>query len=91
MQIINIHEGKTHFSKLISDAEAGQTTIIGRKGTPVAMIIPYSPTQLQPRKGGQWKGLVWMAPDFDEPDLEIERLFYEGDLLPGNIKPTPLR
>ena len=90
MQIINIHEGKTHFSRIISEAESGQTIVIGRMGTPVAMIIPYSPAQLQPRKGGQLKGKVWMAPDFDAPDPEIERLFYEGDLLPGGEKPAPL-
>jgi prevent-host-death family protein len=90
MQIINIHDGKTHFSKIISDAEAGQTIVIGRKGIPVAMILPYSPSQLPLRKGGQLKGKVWIAPDFNEADPEIERLFYEGDLLPGGENPTPL-
>jgi prevent-host-death family protein len=90
MQIINIHEGKTHFSKLITEAEAGQTIVIGRNGTPVAMIVPYSPAQLPPRKGGQLKGKIWISPDFNDPDPEIERLFYEGDLLPGGVKPTPL-
>jgi len=90
VQIINVHECKTHLSKLISDAEAGQTVVIGRNGTPVAMLVPFNPARLPPRKGGQLRGKVWMSPDFDDPDPEIEQLFYEGDLLPGGEKPTPL-
>ena len=82
MQVINIHEGKTHFSKLISEAEAGQTLVIGRNGIPVALIVPYSPDRLPPRKSGQWQGKVWLSPDWDAPDPEIERLFYEGALFP---------
>jgi hypothetical protein len=47
--------------------------------------------KLEPRKGGQWKGKVWISPEFDAPDPEIERLFYEDNLLPGGEKPAPLR
>ena len=28
------------------------------------------------REGGFWKGQVWVSPDFDEPDPELEKLFY---------------
>lgn len=38
--------------------------------------------ELKPRKFGLWKGKVWISPDFDEEDKEINKLFYEGELFP---------
>jgi len=32
------------------------------------------------RVPGGWEGRVWMAPDFDEPDPELEKLFYHGPI-----------
>ncbi len=39
------------------------------------------------RQGGQLKGQIWMSPDFDAPDPELERLFYEGDHFPPKTVP----
>lgn len=89
MQVINIHECKTQLSRLVSEAEGGQTIVIGRNGKPVAMLVPYSMEAMQPRKGGQLKGKIRMSHDFDKPDTLVERLFYEGDLLPGGVTPPP--
>ena len=41
MQMTNIHEAKTHLSKLIARVMAGEEIIIGKAGQPVAKIIPY--------------------------------------------------
>ena len=89
MNIINIHEAKTHFSKLIQQVEQGNSVVIGRNGTPIAVISSYDPERspLSPRQGGQLKGQIWMSPDFDAPDPEIERLFYEGDIFPPKTHP----
>ena len=86
MQIFNIHEAKTHFSKLIQQVEEGKPVVIGRNGKPIAVISAYDPehSPLEPRQGGQLKGQIWISPDFDAPDPEIERLFYEGDIFPPN-------
>lgn len=81
MATINIHEAKTHLSRLIERVLSGEEIVIGKAGKPVAKLVPYSEPK-EPRRFGAWKGKVWLAPDWDseETNKEIERLFYgEGD------------
>ena len=72
MEIVNVHEAKTHLSRLLQRVEQGEEIVIGRAGSPAAKLVPYRPSR-GPRKGGQWKGKVWMADDFDElpPELAV--------------------
>jgi prevent-host-death family protein len=79
---VNIHEAKTHLSRLVDRAAAGEDVVIGRAGKPVARLVAYQPPPAR-RTLGQWKGLARMAPDFDEMDEETIRLFEESELLPG--------
>lgn len=79
MYIYNMHEAKTHLSKLIKLVEAGEEVTIAKAGVPVAEITKPKSKKLTPRKSGFWKGKVWMSADFDEEDEEINKLFYEGD------------
>lgn len=65
MDVANIHEAKTHFSKLVERAEQGEEIVIARGGKPVAKLVPYHESR-GPRTGGEWRGQVWMSPDFDE-------------------------
>ncbi|MBT3343698.1 MAG: type II toxin-antitoxin system Phd/YefM family antitoxin [Gemmatimonadetes bacterium] len=81
MEVINVHEAKTHLSKLLQRVEAGEEIIIGRAGQPAAMLVPYKPPQKK-RRGGQLKGRIWISPDFDAPDPELESLFYDGKIEP---------
>jgi prevent-host-death family protein len=64
---INIHDAKTHFSRLVERAEAGEEILIARAGRPVARLVPLG-TRTQPREPGLWRGRVTLAPDFDETD-----------------------
>jgi antitoxin (DNA-binding transcriptional repressor) of toxin-antitoxin stability system len=83
MVITNIHEAKTHFSKLIERVEAGEEIIIGRSGKPVAILVRFPRPKNPPkREPGGWEGQVWMSPDFDAVDKEIEALFCEGEIEP---------
>lgn len=75
MQVFNIHEAKTNLSKLIEITLSGEEVIIAKAGRPVAKLTSYNKV-LKPRKPGLWKGKVWIAPDFDEEDEEINKLFY---------------
>jgi len=77
MQITNIHEAKTHFSKLINRVIAGEEIVIGRAGKPVAMLIPYDKSD-EPRRGGQWRGKVKIADDFAELPEELATAFRGG-------------
>ena len=73
-EIFNIYEAKTHLSRLVERVEAGDEVVIARAGRPVARLVPYRRT-VEPRTPGIWRGQVQIAPDFDEIDSEIARLF----------------
>jgi prevent-host-death family protein len=75
---VNIHEAKTHLSRLVDRAAAGEEIVIARAGKPVARLVALEPP-VKYRELGLWKGKVWLAPDFDKADDEMIRLFEEGD------------
>lgn len=76
--LINIHDAKTHFSKLINQALKGEEIIIARDGKPLIRLMPYNQEPLV-RKGGQLKGLITISDDFDAPlPDELLKQFY-GD------------
>jgi prevent-host-death family protein len=62
--IVNIHEAKTHLSRLVERAAAGEEIIIGKAGRPRARLVPYEPSRT-PRRPGQLKDRLWVADDFD--------------------------
>jgi len=68
---VNIHEAKTHFSKLLKRVMSGERIIIAKAGKPVAVLTPLGETPL-PRTPGMDKGTVVIAPDFEAPLLEFE-------------------
>jgi prevent-host-death family protein len=72
--LVNTHEAKTHLSKLLDRAAAGEEVIIARAGRPVARLVPYQPTPVK-REPGAWRGKMWMADDFDELPLEVADAF----------------
>jgi prevent-host-death family protein len=76
MQITNIHEAKTHLSKLVERVVAGEEIIIGKAGKPVARLVPYKEPKSPRLKPGSMKGKIKILPGFDEADKEIEALFY---------------
>ena len=67
---VNIHEAKTHLSRLVERIEAGEEIVIARAGRPVARLVPYR-ARTRSRTPGAWRGLVQLAPDFDRTDDEL--------------------
>jgi prevent-host-death family protein len=63
---INTHEAKTHLSKLLVRVQAGEEIIIAKAGKPIAKLVPIEGHALS-RSPGSARGLVSMAPDFDQP------------------------
>ncbi len=61
----NIHEAKTHFSRLLQRVLAGEQVVIAKAGKPVAKIVPVKPERL--REPDRYRGLVRIAKDFDAP------------------------
>jgi prevent-host-death family protein len=64
MKFSNIHNAKTHLSKLVDMAAKGEEVIICKAGKPMAKIIKFQ-KELKPRKPGYWEGKVEIADDFD--------------------------
>ena len=66
MHQVNIHEAKTHFSKLIKEVLNGGEVIIAKGNKPIAKIISIEQRK-SPRKLGTAKGRMEIAIDFDAP------------------------
>jgi prevent-host-death family protein len=72
---VNIREARTHLSKLVEQAAAGNEIIIAKNGKPVARLVPYAPTP-QPKKFGLMNGCFKVPDDFDAPlDPQVLALF----------------
>ena len=63
---VNLHAAKTHLSRLVDEAAAGEEIIIAKAGKPMVRLVPVA----RPRKRtgfGDLKGRIWIADDFDAP------------------------
>ncbi len=77
MKTVNIHEAKTHLSKLIEEASKGEPFIIAKAGKPVVKVVAIdAPTGKQCRRLGFMAGEISVPDDFDRMgDDEITRMF----------------
>ena len=66
MRTINIHEAKTHFSKLVEEVSKGGEIVIAKSGKPMAKLTGISPAK-PIRKPGFLKGRIEIVDDFDAP------------------------
>jgi prevent-host-death family protein len=64
MGTFNVHDAKTHFSRLLERVAQGEEVIIAKSGRPVAKLVRVT---MEPRKPGRLKGRIRVSPDFDEP------------------------
>lgn len=77
MPVVNIHEAKTHLSRLLAQVEAGEEVIIARNGTPVARLVCCK--KRGKRQPGAWKGLIELDDSFFDPLPEEELAAWEGE------------
>ena len=64
--IINIHDAKTHLSRIVDDVAAGAEVVIAKAGKPMARLVPLEPKVLK-KKLGLLKGRIKVADDFNAP------------------------
>ena len=64
-KIVNIHEAKTHLSRLLARVAAGDEVVIAKAGKPIARLIPVGPSGR--RSLGEDRGRAFIADDFDAP------------------------
>ncbi len=81
MDIVNIHEAKTHLSRLLEQVRQGRPFIIAKAGRPIAKVVAVgTPESGQPRRLGFLAGEIEVPDDFDHMgESEIARMFGVND------------
>jgi prevent-host-death family protein len=76
MQTVNIHDAKTHFSRFVDQAEAGEEIVIARSGKPVARLVSLVSSAKPLRKLGLGKQQFTFPERFDQLEAaEITDMF----------------
>ena len=74
-KVVNVHEAKTHFSKLLVRLSHGEEIVIGKAGRPVARLVPFSDPTVR-REPGSARGRFTMKGNFDAPlPARLRRFF----------------
>jgi prevent-host-death family protein len=78
MRTFNIHEAKTHLSRLVDEAEKGEPFVIAKSGKPKVKVVPIEAEEARPkRRLGFLKGQITVPDDIKTPFAEeIEKMFY---------------
>ncbi len=78
LEQVNMHEAKTHLSRLVERVEGGEEIVISRAGKPAAKLVPVAQAKQGKRTLGGWEGKVWMVSDEEmkKVDQEIAEEFY---------------
>jgi len=74
--VVNVHEAKTHLSRLLERAHRGETIVLAKAGKPYAKLVPLETRE--PRKPGLLKGKFKLTEAFFEPLPEHELRRWEG-------------
>ena len=77
METVNIHQAKTHLSRLLEQVAGGDSVIIAKAGRPIARLVPIEQPARPPRqRTGFMAGQLQVPADFDRMgDAEIAALF----------------
>ena len=70
-EVVNMHLAKTTLSRLVERALAGEEIVIARNGKPLVQLVPI-PSKPANRVPGRSRGRVWIGPDFELTDEEID-------------------
>lgn len=77
MRTVNIHEAKTHLSRLVDRAAKGEPFVIAKAGKPIVKVVPFdAPAKDEVQRIGFMEGLIEVPDDFNRMGADdIERLF----------------
>ena len=76
MKSINVHQAKTHLSRLLEQVMQGEEIVIAKRGHPVAKLVRFVSA---PRKPGRLKGKIQMTADFEAPLPEAIASAFRGE------------
>jgi prevent-host-death family protein len=66
MTTVNIHQAKTHLSRLVARVARGESFVIAKAGKPMARVIPFEATESPADRLGFMKGEIVVPKDFDQ-------------------------
>jgi len=75
---VNVHQAKTHLSRLLEQVAAGEVVTICRNNVPIAELHALAPARTRPRKLGRHKDQVTIHPSFFDPLGDDELDAWEG-------------
>ena len=75
---VNVHEAKTHLSKLLEQVEQGETVVIARAGKPVAELTAFK-QRADFVFGGMKDVLVYLGDDWETDDAEVAAMFEDDE------------
>jgi prevent-host-death family protein len=75
---VNIHEAKTHLSRLLARVAKGEEVVIAKAGKPLARLVPIDRARTVADAFDLYNGQVWIAPDFDAPLPDDVLADFEG-------------
>jgi prevent-host-death family protein len=78
MKSVNIHDAKTHFSRLVDAAMQGEEVIIAKAGRPAARLVPFTARLGREIRFGLMKGEIAVRDDFDAPLPDAVLADFEG-------------
>ena len=74
---VNIHEAKTHLSRLLEQVSAGERVVISKAGTPIADLVPHQAATVT---FGGLKGEIAYDDQAFDIDPDIQHMFYHSEL-----------
>lgn len=74
VKLVNVQAAKTHLSRLLEEAVAGEEIVIAKAGRPYVRLTPVT-AERTPRVFGHLKGKIRIAADFDDTPSEVIALF----------------
>lgn len=79
METVNIHEAKTHLSRLLERVANGTAVVIARAGKPIAKVVPFGvPEPKKMKRLGFLKGEMRVPDDFDRMGEGVIESIFEG-------------
>jgi prevent-host-death family protein len=81
MRVVNIHEAKTHLSRLVEQAAEGQAFMIAKAGKPMVRVVPLenAAAKAPPSRFGFLRGQLKIPHDFDTMGQEEIETLFNGD------------
>ncbi|HEY5793608.1 MAG TPA: type II toxin-antitoxin system Phd/YefM family antitoxin [Bosea sp. (in: a-proteobacteria)] len=79
METVNIHEAKTHLSRLVERVSKGESVVIAKAGKPMVKLVPLDDGDTRPvRRIGFMDGEIQVPDDFDTMGADVILDMFEG-------------